>query len=95
MEHRATWGPAWRDGAPPPRRPHRKPALTVRPTPTGYALWDPALERVAGLGPIPLPFTPEATPDEVLAHLRRLNPHRDVLYDEPQGPRSQLGTPSR
>ena len=43
---------------------------------------DPALARLAGLGPLPLPFTPDAPPDEVLAHLSRLNPHRTVRFDD-------------
>ena len=72
---RAAW--AWGSSTPPPSRP----PLTIRRSPTGYVVEDPALTRLAGLGPLPLPFTPEATPDEVLAHLRRLNPHREVRLD--------------
>ncbi|GAB5550158.1 MAG: hypothetical protein SangKO_099180 [Sandaracinaceae bacterium] len=72
----AAWG--WGTEAPLPTRP----PLTIRRSPTGYVVEDPALTRLAGLGPIPLPFTPEASGDEVLAHLQRLNPHREVRLDE-------------
>ena len=65
-----------------------RPPLTVRRSPTGYVVHDPALARLAGFESVPLPFTPEATPDEVLAHLRRLNPHREVRYERPPHPSS-------
>ena len=55
--------------------------LTVRRSATGYVLHDPALVRLAGIEAVPLPFTPEASGAEVLAHLRRLNPHRDVRFE--------------
>lgn len=55
-----------------------RPPLTVYRSPTGFVLHDPALTRLAGIGPIPLPFTPEADPEDVLIHLRRINPHRPV-----------------
>ena len=69
---------AWGSDAPPPSRP----PLTIRRSPTCFVVEDPALMRLAGLGPLPLPFTPEATDGEVLAHLRRLNPHRTVRLDD-------------
>ena len=64
----------------------RKPPLTVRRSPTGFTVHDPALARLAGFETLPLPFSPEATPDEVLAHLRRLNPHREIHFAEQAGP---------
>ena len=70
---------------PAPARPRRQP-LTVERSPTGYVLRDPALARLAGFETVPLPFTPEATPGEVLAHLRRLNPHREVRFEPPPLP---------
>ena len=69
---------AWGSDARPPTRP----PLTIRRSSTGFVVEDPALARLAGLGPLPLPFTPDAAPDEVLAHLRRLNPHREVRFDD-------------
>ena len=60
--------------------------LTVERSPTGYVLRDPALARLAGFDALPLPFTPEATPAEVVAHLRRLNPHREVRHQDPLPP---------
>lgn len=63
-----------------------RPPLTVERTPTGYALRDPALERLTGIEVLPLPFTPDAFPAEVLAHLRRLNPLRVVVFDGPLAP---------
>ena len=63
-------------------RPPSRPPLTIRRSPTGFVVEDPALTRLAGLGPLPLPFTPDAPPDEVLAHLSRLNPHRTVRFDD-------------
>ena len=72
----AAWG--WGSDAPPSSRP----PLTIRRSPTGFVVEDPALTHLAGLGPLPLPFTPDAAPDEVLAHLRRLNPHRTVRFDD-------------
>ena len=62
-------------------RPTRSP-LTVRRSPSGFVVDDPTLTRLAGFGALPLPFTPEADPTEVLAHLRRLNPHRPVRLDD-------------
>ena len=69
---------AWGSDARPPTRP----PLTIRRSSTGFVVEDPALARLAGLGPLPLPFTPDAAPDEGLAHLRRLNPHRTVRFDD-------------
>ena len=58
--------------------------LTVRRSPTGFVVHDPALEAEFGRHSLPLPFTPEATGSEVLAHLRRANPGREVrLADAP------------
>jgi len=59
-----------------------RPPLTIHRSPTGFVLHDPALLRLAGFDAVPLPFTPEADPAEVLAHLRRLNPHRPVRLDD-------------
>jgi hypothetical protein len=58
--------------------------MTVQRCDTGFVLRDPALADLLGDPGVllPLPFTPEATPDEVLAHLRRLNPHRPVHFDD-------------
>ena len=64
--------------------------LTVRRSPTGYVVHDPALARLAGFDALPLPFTPEAEEAEVLAHLRRLNPHREVRL----APTSPVPAPS-
>ena len=72
-------GAAWGWGSRPPTP--SRPPLTIRRSPTGFVVEDPALTRLAGLGPLPLPFTPQAAPDEVLAHLQRLNPHREVRLD--------------
>ena len=58
-----------------------RPPLTVRRSPTGYVLHDPLLVRLAGIDAVPLPFTPLAFPAAVLAHLRRLSPHREVRFD--------------
>lgn len=60
-----------------------RPALTVRRSPTGYVLHDPLLVRLAGIDNVPLPFTARARPAVVLAHLRRLNPHRVVSLEGP------------
>ena len=57
--------------------------LTIRRSPTGYVVHDPALARLAGFDALPLPFTRDATPAEVVAHLRRLNPHRAVRFEDP------------
>ena len=58
-----------------------RPPLTVRRSPTGYVMHDPALVQLAGIDNVPLPFTRRAAPAVVLAHLRRLSPHRTVLFD--------------
>ena len=59
--------------------------MTVSRSATGYVVFDPEILRLMGsfLGcdALPLPFTPEAEPQEVVAHLRRINPHRDVRFD--------------
>ena len=55
-----------------------RPPITVERTPTGYVLRDPALVRLAGIDAVPLPFTALARPATVVAHLRRLSPHREV-----------------
>ena len=52
--------------------------LTVWRSPTGYVVHDPALETEFGCYALPLPFTPRASGDDVLAHLRRANPGREV-----------------
>ncbi len=86
----------------PPRRPARsartrprsRPPLTIRRSPTGYVVEDPALTRLAGLGPLPLPFTPEASGDEVVAHLQRLNPHREVRFEDDAEPVDSPPVPS-
>lgn len=53
---------------------------TVQRSPSGFVLRDPDLARLGGPEAIPLPFTPAADPDEVLDHLRRLDPRRDVRF---------------
>ena len=65
------------------RRHATRSPLTVERCPTGYVLRDPDLARLSGLDALPLPFTPEASGDEVLTHLRRLNPHREVRIQPP------------
>ena len=78
------------EGATPPRpngsatrAASQKPPLTVRQSPTGYVLHDPLLVRLAGIEAVPLPFTAQARPAVVLAHLRRLNPGREVALQGP------------
>lgn len=61
-----------------PRPTARRPPLAIERTPTGYVLRDPLLVRLAGIEAVPLPFTAQARPAVVLAHLRRLNPGREV-----------------
>ena len=64
-----------------------RPPLTVRRSPTGYVLHDPALVRLAGIDGVPLPFTALAAPATVVAHLRRLSPHRTVRFErQPDAP---------
>ena len=75
-----------------------RPPLTVRRSPTGYVMHDPALVRLAGIDGVPLPFTSRAAPATVLAHLRRLSPHREVRFDPAlrlglDGPVPQTPTP--
>ena len=82
-----------------------RPPLTVRRSPTGFVVHDPALAALFGRDALPLPFTAEATPAEVLHHLRRSNPGRAVRFDEPapesataarldrQPPARPVGTP--
>ena len=65
-----------------PARSIRQP-LTAERSPTGWVLRDPDLARLTGFDALPLPLTPEAAPAEVLAHLQRLNPHREVRLDTP------------
>ena len=80
-------GPADGQSTPPPRPARaRRPALVVRRSPTGYVLHDPLLVRLAGLDAVPLPFTPLAPPATVLAHLRRLSPHRTVRFEHAPPP---------
>lgn len=55
--------------------------MTVQRSPTGFVLRDPVLRALVGADVLPLPFTPEADPADVLAHLRRLNPTRTVRFD--------------
>lgn len=61
------------------------PPMTVSRSATGYVVFDPEILRLmgsfCGADVLPLPFTPEAEPQEVVAHLRRINPHRDVRFD--------------
>lgn len=68
-----------------------RPPLTVRRSPTGFVVHDPALAHLFGRDALPLPFTPEADPATVLHHLRRANPGRPVFFDGIPGP----STPSR
>lgn len=63
-----------------------RPPLTVRRSPTGYVMHDPALVRLAGIEAVPLPFTSLAAPATVLAHLRRFSPHREVRFDGATNP---------
>ena len=58
-----------------------RPPLTVRRSPTGYVVHDPVLVRLADIDGVPLPFTSRAAPATVLAHLRRLSPHREVRFE--------------
>ena len=77
------------------RRLARLAPLTVLRSDTGFVLRDPALACLLGRPEVllPLPFTPEARPDDVLAHLRRLNPHRSVTLSEAPGAgRPEAGT---
>lgn len=55
--------------------------MTVQRSPTGFVLRDPVLCALVGADALPLPFTPDAKPAEVLAHLRRLNPTRTVRFN--------------
>jgi hypothetical protein len=78
MQRRGTQGDAGRRGGPTPRPTAGRPPLAIERTPTGYVLRDPLLVRLAGIEAVPLPFTAQARPAVVLAHLRRLNPGREV-----------------
>lgn len=57
--------------------------MVIRRCPTGFVLRDATLADLLGDPDVllPLPFTPEADPATVVAHLRRLNPHRTVRFD--------------
>ena len=70
-----------------------RPPLTVRRSPTGFVVHDPALAHLFGRDALPLPFTPEADPATVLRHLRRANPGRPVLFDDPAPPDSRRRQP--
>ena len=59
-----------------------RPPLTVLLGPTSYLVHDPGVAELFGTDTLPLPFTPDADPDTVLAHLRRINPHRTVTLDD-------------
>ena len=66
--------------------------IVVLRSPTGFVLRDPVLCSLIGVDSVPLPFTTDADPAHVVAHLRRLNPTRAVLLsevalDEPNGGR--------
>lgn len=63
-----------------------RPPLTVLLGPTSYLVHDPGVAELFGTDTLPLPFTPDADPDTVLAHLRRINPHRLVLLGDPSAP---------
>lgn len=56
--------------------------IVVLRSPTGFVLRDPVLCSLIGVDSVPLPFTTDADPAEVVAHLRRLNPTRAVVLDE-------------
>ncbi|MGB3543761.1 hypothetical protein [Rubrivirga sp.] len=58
--------------------------LIVRRSPTGFVVRDPALEAVFGCRWLPLPFTSEADSADVLAHLRRSNPGRQIDLESRQ-----------
>ena len=60
-----------------------RPPLTVRRSPSGFVVHDPALAAEFGRDALPLPFTPDADPADVLRHLRRANPGRTVCLDGP------------
>ena len=63
-----------------------RPPLTVRRSPTGFVVHDPALAHLFGRESLPLPFTTQADPADVLAHLRRANPGRTVRLVEHDAP---------
>jgi hypothetical protein len=52
--------------------------VTCFRTPTGYAVRDAQLEPLVGTDTLPLPFTPDATPEEVIALVARCFPNRPV-----------------
>lgn len=62
--------------------PHARSPLTITRTATGFVVRDPLLAAAVGADALPLPFTADADPTEVLAHLQRLNPKRSVLLDD-------------
>ncbi|MGB3543185.1 hypothetical protein [Rubrivirga sp.] len=59
----------------------RSPLIVWR-SPTGFVVRDPALEAVFGCRWLPLPFTSEADSADVLAHLRRSNPGRQIDLED-------------
>ncbi|MEP0546387.1 MAG: hypothetical protein ABJF88_05605 [Rhodothermales bacterium] len=70
-----------------------RPPLTVLLGPNSYLVHDPGVAELFGTDTLPLPFTPDADPDTVLAHLRRINPHRLVLLGDPVLPSSPRPSP--
>jgi len=86
MQRRGTQGDAGRRGGQTSHPTASRPPLAIERTPTGYVLRDPLLVRLAGIEAVPLPFTAQARPAVVLAHLRRLNPGREVRFETAPSP---------
>ena len=81
--------PSPQQASPSPTATSPEPPMTVRRAPHGYDVADPLLAALVGLPDghgLPLPFTPEAHPEEVVAHLQRLNPSREVVFQDETAP---------